>query len=195
MLSYRIFAISILFFVGKKSLTNTPNHAFSDTNVFHYATVFSCIFLLVCPFYPLVTEPQLDKAVSPIIFSDNMSGAKKTVIFHIHCSGVIGVSLLWLQLVLCWRYFIPCCHFSLFLPSYPATTLVRTPFLHPAPFYTAQGLAETHTPLSPSLRLPHTPTSPAHGRKRGRKRKRKSCICLSEIKDCHLALTMYAHHP
>lgn len=65
----------------------------------------------------------------------------------------------------------------------------------PPLFHTAQGLAETHTPLSPSLHPPHTPISPAHRGPRGRKSKRKSSICLSESTDGHLALTMYADHP
>lgn len=44
-----------------------------------------------------------------------------------------------------------------------------------------------------SLRPPQTPTSPAHGGQRTRKRRRKSCICLSEIADHHLAPTPTVH--
>lgn len=71
------------------------------------------------------------------------------------------------------------------------------PSLHPAPFHTALGLAETHTPLSPSLRPPYTPYQPGARRTaRRRKRNRKSCVCPPETAaDCHLALTMYTHHP
>lgn len=84
---------------------------------------------------------------------------------------------------------------SLSLPAQLQSLHTFTPpSQHPALFHTARALAETHTPLSHSLHPPYTPTSPAHWRQRGRKRKRKGSIWLSKIADCHLVLTMHAYH-
>ena len=81
-------------------------------------------------------------------------------------------------------------------------THIHTPFPAPRPLPYCSGPGKkkrnTHTP-SPASQPPpppYTPTSPAHRGQRGKKEeKEKSSICLSEITDCHLALTMYAYHP
>lgn len=116
-------------------------------------------------------------------FSDNTAEKRDCLFSSSPAPGsFVCPFLAWL--VLCRRYFMPFSLLSTQLQSHHSLTHPAS--LHPAPFHTAQGLAETHTPLSPSLRPPYTPTSPAHRGQRGRKRKRKSFICQSEITDCHL---------
>lgn len=59
------------------------------------------------------------------------------------------------------------------------------PFLHPAHFHTAQGLAETHTPLYPSLRPSY---SYQPGTQRTERKKEKEELQLS-VRDYSLPLS------
>ena len=80
------------------------------------------------------------------------------------------------------------------LQSQHSHTHTHTPSLHPTPLPYCSGSGRKPTlPCLPASAPPYTPTSPAHGGQRGRKRKRKE-LHLS-VRDYRLPLRTDTYHP
>lgn len=188
---YLLNALSIYLFLYSVPflfIYNTFIHLTGSSSC-HSPTLLSA---LLTPCFISRSQSSLSVALL-FMFSHSLITCQKNVIFFSTSSASGSFVRPFLARLMSYkRYFIP---FSLFLPSYTATTLSHPLPSTPPPSILLRAWQKTHTPLSPSLRPPYNPTSPAHWGQRRRKRKRKSSICLSEITDCHLGLTMSTYHP